>query len=456
MKFLGMSVSFLLVGSVACAVELPVRYKAGALNVVHRKNTENWVSTLNVRYSSADAREGFDKNSERASALDILGHTDVVRLGFGLRDLVNTKITTFGNWKLGYVPEDLPLPAPVPPPGILDIRAENPVKLTGRVAGQEVALSLVQNLFSGFFLQAHLPFRSLTVDKISYEIIGPQNFPAGGSVKNFMDNELPVIMREQGMESLFSSYKKQGLSEAVLGLGWQGFNDKGFGVINDATGRVFVGAIIPGAGKKDQAYATGLPLGYDGFFGVHTRIELEVGLHKYFGLGAASSVSIFFTETRNERVMSDYGKKQQGLLAFEVARVGVDQGPVWDAAAYAKMHKVFYGLNVTIGYSFSRQEDTRFAVKDDTYLAAIAARYSQQIPPRFLNQNDIANNDQRLRAWERQALYFIIGYDFGLHPTPPPIAPAIFFEYGYPLDGRRIVSSKYLGGSASLQLKFGF
>lgn len=432
------------------AIELPVRYKVGALNVTQRKSIDNWVSNVGLRYSSVSTREGLDMNSQRTSALDVFGQTNLVRLGFGLENLARMPNTS-GFWGLGYAAA----------PGaagrqVLDDAGQNLVKITGRVAASEFVLDLDQNLFSGFFAQCHVPFRQLTIDNLGYEVTGSQNLPGGAGVSNFVEMDLPRIMREQGMEAPLTVYRKQAVSEIVAGLGWQGFNNKGFGVIQDATGRVFVGAIIPGGGKQDFSYLAGLPLGYDGFFGVHTRIELEVGMQKYFALGAASSVNIFFQDTRTRRVMSDAEKQQQGVLSFVQARVGVDQGAVWDISAYAKLHKIFYGLVATVGYSFSRQEETRLTVKDEEYLKSAVNRYLQQVPPRFLNQNDVANTDQRLRSWERQMLHLGIGYDFRLHASAPAVAPAISFEYAYPIEGRRVMLGKYLGGSASLQLKMPF
>lgn len=442
---------------VASAIELPVRYKVGAFDVTQRKTPDNWVTNIGVRYSSVSTRDGYDGNAQRTSALDVFGQTNLVRLGFGLEGLA-TMPATHACWNVGY--DQTAGVLPVPPPGAfgpLDIGTQNFVKTTGRVAAQELTFNLEQNLFSGFFVQCYLPFRSLTIDNIGYQIAGSQVMPApANNVDNFVTTILPPIMREQGMEAPLTVYRKSAVAEVVAGLGWQGYNDKGFGVIHDATGRVFIGAIIPGGGRHDTAYMTGLPLGYDGFFGVHTRIELEVGIQKCLALGAASSVNIFFSDIRTHRVMSDAEKKQTGLLSFVQARVNVDQGPVWDVSGYAKLQRFFYGLTGLVGYSFSRQEQTNLLVKDDKYLNGAVQRYVQQLPPKFLNTNDVINADQRLMAWQRQMLHFSIGYDFALHPKAPKVAPAINFEFGYPIDGRRVMTGKYLGGTASAQFKLLF
>lgn len=438
------------------ATELPVRYKSGSLNMTPRKNSDNWITTVDVRYGQTETRDGFNTNSERTSALDIFGQTNLVRLGFGLEGLTNVVPNTYTQWTLGY-DATRPPPPPPPPAGPLDTNSTNLIKTTGRVSASELTLNIEQNLFSGFFGQCYIPFRQMTVDNINYEVIGNQVMPGGvGTVTNFVSTLLTPIMREQGMEYPLSSYKKQAVSELVLGLGWQGFNNQGFGVIDDATGRIFVGAIIPGAGKQDTSYMTGFPLGYDGFWGVHTRLELEVGLEKVLALGAASSINIFFIDTRNARVMSDVEKKQTGLLSLAQARVDVDQGAVWDVSAFAKLHKVFYGLTAQAGYSFSRQEKTCLTIKDDNYLKTAALRYQGMVPPQFLSREDVINSDQRLQSWERQMLHLAIGYDFRLHNPAPAIAPYLGFEYGYPIDGRRVMVGKYLGGTASVQVKMPF
>ena len=435
------------------ATELPVRYKSGSLNMTPRKNSDNWITTVDVRYGQTETRDGFNANSERTSALDIFGRTDLTRLGYGLEGLNAAMAATYPLWALGYA-----APALTGGAGALDLVAlQNLIKTTGRVSASELTLNIEQNLFSGFFGQCYIPFRQMTVDNIGYEVIGNQVMPApANNVTNFVTTSLTPIMGEQGMEYPLSSYKKQAVSELVLGLGWQGFNNQGFGVIDDATGRIFVGAIIPGAGKQDTSYMTGFPLGYDGFWGVHTRLELEVGLKKVIALGAASSINIFFIDTRNARVMSDVEKKQTGILSFAQARVDVDQGAVWDVSAFAKLHKVFYGLTAQAGYSFSRQEKTCLTIKDNDYLKSAGIRYQAMVPPQFLSREDVINNDERLQSWERQMLHLAIGYDFSLHNPAPAITPYLGFEYGYPIDGQRVMVGKYLGGTASVQLKMLF
>jgi hypothetical protein len=419
---------------------------------------DNWTTTVDVRYGQSSTREGFDHNAQRTSALDIFGHTNVVRLGFGLEGLAGASMANTGaQWVQGYDQRG-PLSTIVPPPafGPLDVANENLIKLNGRVSSSEVAVNIEQNLFSGFFAQCYMPFRQLTIDNLGYEVVGNSVMPGGGTVANFVDTLLPAIMREQGMESLLTSYKKQAVADVVLGLGWQGSNDQGFSVIDDATGRVFIGAIIPAGGKADKSYAVGLPLGYDGFWGVHSRMELEVSLKKVLAIGVASSINIFFQDTRTTRVMSDFEKKQSGILSFAQARARVDQGPVWDVNAFARLQKVFYGLTAQVGYSFTRQEDTSLRIDDVDYLKTAGVNFANLTPPQFLNRDDVANADQRLRAWERQLLHFCIGYDFRLHENQPKFVPAIAFECAFPVDGRRVMTGKMFGGTASLQMKMLF
>lgn len=469
-KFRGIAaaLSTALAVSSLTAFDLPVRYKTGPLNATPSKNADNWTSNISLRYGQSSTREGYDHEAQKTSALGIYGPTNLVRLGFGLplfgQNLPNpANIGTNANWARGFAQEDLSaipagVPVVIPPAGRLDVPQQNNVLFTGRVATHEFALDLEQTLFSGFFASCHVPFRQITIDNIGYQIHGSQNMHGGaGTVDNFVSRDLPIIMREWGMEAWATAYRRQAVPELVAGMGWQGSNDKGFGVIDEAIGRIFVGAIIPGAGGKQSSYMTGIPLGYDNFFGVHTRVELEVGLRKILALGAATSANIFFTDTRTVRVTTDYAKKPgNGLLSLGETRATIDQGPVWDISGYAKIHKIFYGLVGQIGYSYTRQEATQLTNKDPDYMKTILTAYSQMNPPQFFNVNDVLNSDERIKPWERQVFHFSIGYDFKLHQNPPIVAPALSFNFAYPISGRRIMTGRYLGGTASLQIKMPF
>lgn len=487
------AIGFFCVAGQVVGFELPVRYKAGALNVTPRHNSDNWVSNIEVRYSGSSTREGFDSNALRTSALDIFGRTNIVRLGFGLEDgsvtpaqLSNLKTSTYSYWHYGYdtTSKELPYYAGANPTslnpaqpvvGPFDSAASNLVKFTGRIVTRELALNLQQNLFSGFFVQGYMPFRDLTVDDIKFEAVGPvalssafgAGLPTGvATTADFVTKSLPAIMGEQSMQSALNTYKCSAVSEVVIGAGWQGFNNKGFGIIQEATGRVFVGGIIPGGGKRDLSYMTGFPLGYDGFWGVHSRIELEVGMQQCFALGAATSVNMFFMDTRTLRVMSDAEEQQDGLLSFAQASARVEPGAVWDVSTYARLHRMFYGLVIQFGYSFSRQEQAYLVSSDDNYLKGAVNRYlnpdvSARAPtgiltPQYISPTDIMNHDERLKPWERHMLHISIGYDFRLHDLPPLAAPSFSFEYAVPLDGRRAMTGNYLGGSAGIQFKMPF
>lgn len=443
---------------------LPVRYKTGPLNVTQSKSPENWTSSISINYGQSNTREGYDHEAQKTSALGIFGPTNLVRLGFGLQPLNNTKPITFGFWTRGFEQTELPtLPlgaailVPLAAGTPLDSPNKNNILFTGRVATQEFAINLEQTLFSGFFASCHIPFREITVDNINFQNLGNQNLVGGITIDQFTNNNLNNIMREWEMEAWATAYRRQAIPELVAGIGWQGANDKGFGVIDEATGRIFVGAIIPGAGGKQSSYMTGFPLGYDGFFGVHTRVELEVGLRKILALGAATSANIFFTDTRTVRATTDYAKNPgNGLLSLGQTRATIDQGPVWDISGYAKIHKIFYGLVGQIGYSYTRQEATHLTNKDPNYMKTILTAHSQMQPPQFFNVNDALNSDERIQPWERQVLHFKIGYDFKLHSTPPIIAPDLSLNFAYPISGRRVMAGKYFGGSASLQIKMPF
>ncbi len=456
-----LSTACLLSGQFLKAMDLPVFYKPTLHTGSHRKNPENWVATFGVGYGQGSATRGWDTSGNKSSVLDIYGTMNITRLGLGLQSY-DGKAVTGAYWNAsgtGYFDY-----------GATALAAHaGDISVQGKISSNHFDLSLEQNIVAGFFAQLSLPIRHIQVSNLAYTNLGSATFKrkdgtTDETVATFMRDVLPTMLKENNFSNGFlSGYSKTAAPEALLLFGWQGNNNQSFGIIDEASGRIQAGLIIPIAGAADQDAVFSSPLGYDEFWGMHTRFELEVGLWKIFALGAHAGLSVFMSDSRMVRLYTDcgyanlIGPLQKGCLNFEKGKVSVNKGALWDFSAYAKVHSFFGGLIGQAGLSYCRQEETVLHVKDGAILTRVIDAAAAVTPNAYyLNADSIINNDSKLGSWSHMAGSIMLGYDFKKHRNAGNLAPLFSVEYTLPFAGQRALASDYFAGSISLQTTFDF
>lgn len=438
-------------------VDTPVAYKPTMHAAELRNNPENWVANFGISYGQGSARRSWDGIGRKVDALSLYGVTNITRLGMGLQSFTGKAVTgqywnATNNGLFDYLTTQ---------------GTDGQIAFTGKMEATHCDLNIEQNIVAGFFAQLSLPVRNIKVSHLGYVNQGSATITNATSgtttIATFMDNVLPTILLENGFTNgLFAGYSKTTLPEAMVLFGWQGSNNKSFGIIDEASGRLQAGVIIPLAGQSDQDVLFSMPVAYDGFWGVHSRFDLEVGLWKMLVLGGRAGLSVFMSDSRDMRVYTDcgygtiQGPFQSGWINLQKAHVAVDKGAIWDLELRARLQNFLWGFFAQASIAYARQEDSHLHARDSQLLQRVVTAAAALTVPVYLSVDALINKDPKLKAWERLDLGFLIGYDFKKHAQTGNFTPAIQLEYLIPLSGKRAMVADMLAGGISLQVAFDF
>ncbi|MFH1832089.1 MAG: hypothetical protein ABH827_04800 [bacterium] len=435
------------------ATDLPVFYRAPFFRSIHDAPSD-WKTQATIRLGTGDTRQGWGLDDHHGALFSIYGATDVTQLGFGLEDLA-TKPITNNYWKKNgtFNPD-----APVDPSNPLNLKnKDGQVAFSGKLKVDDIALTVKQTIFSGFYIQAYLPVRRIKIDQVTATNLGAPTIAGGIVMADFLTTAdgLPEILRENGYASFTtfkeSVFKKTETPEFLLSVGWQGQGDQEFGIVDKVRGFMQAGIIVPTGEKKNEDLLFAIPIGYNKFWGVNCQLGAEVAFWKFVVLGASAGTTMFFSEVRDIRMKTN--SAQTGWFMLGKGMSKVDQGSMWDLTGYVKADHVVADLSFIAGYSFNRQEDTQLHVKDDKFLSTYVAQQRALVPPVLVSKDSIVNSDKRLRGWNQHVLHLMAEYSAG-PDAKSWFSPIVRFEYSYPIAGRRAFATDMLAGTLGLQVQW--
>lgn len=436
------------------ATDLPVFYRPALFQGFLSKQRSDWGTELMARYAAGEGHSSRDSFEDKGPLFSAFGPADITRLGVGLEDIQNNtkKPTTFDYWGPGGIFTDLDFTCD-----------EGKVDFNGKIFVKELSLGFRQNLTSGFFAEVYAPLRYVRIDNITHTIrctnviegkAGPVNLP------DFMRDDLPKILEENCFKLPYDQcFSRTNFSELLVSVGWQGYDDESFDIIDSLAGSMQIGAIIPLIGKKDEDRLFSIPLGYDGHWGCYGRLKAEAKFFDVLVTGIQTGVHLLFPSERTIRMKTD--KQQSGWMVLEKGKASVDYGTIWDFIGYLKAENFVWGLSALLGYSFSTQEHTPLHVADDRFLHTVLKKAFEgpfpagQENPRLINKDDIVNHDRRYRGWDQHVLHFSANYDPSCH-TECWYIPFVAFEYSFPLFGRRLFVPDMIAGTFGLQFSWNF
>jgi len=158
---------------------------------------------------------------------------DITKLGVGLQDITKKTETN----KFWGATGSLSTANPTGKNGKVDFH--------GKMRIEEFDFEVKQNLFSGLFVQAHVPLRRVKIDRIEHKNLGEPTL-AGQNVDTFIKDDLPKVLEENGfIDTWNESFKRTRVPEFLISGGWEGFNEDAFDVIESVKGSAQVGVIIP-------------------------------------------------------------------------------------------------------------------------------------------------------------------------------------------------------------------
>ncbi len=475
------------------AVDLPQFYRAPFFQETFGPAAGKYTSGLSLRYGHGQTSKAWNGHNETQSILSIYGCMDITNLGSWVCseeeviDTINKKSMKdyWGGYFYDPTSSDYKDKVIFPPDYRTNTAYEKPpydlklspgdgrITFDGKFEIDEWDFTLQQDILWGFYAQVYLPYRDMKISNICYEsccgtpstpatelkgvdiIPGPQTTV---KIADFMDpttGTLNNVLKLMCMEPWQKNYKKTGISDLLVSVGWHGSGDPVSPVIKRLSGSVQVGILIPTAGDKSINDVFSIPVGYNDFWGVSGRISAYVQLFDFLGVGAYGGGLVFFTEDRDLRVKTT--KEQDGPILLQKSFGKFDQGSLWDICGYAQLG--FKGVFAKIGCSYTRQEDSVITVKDDCLLAT----YKQQMlktdnpccGPKFpyiVSVDSIVNTDQKLKAWEYYTAHIVAGYAF----EGRFFCPSVFIEYDYPFYGKNSFKTDMFGGTLSLQAKISF
>lgn len=447
----GLSVLFLcsVLMSATQATDLPVFYKVPYFHGALRKDIRDWATELLVRYGG-----GNNESTKRKTSLfNAFGPVNIVNLGLGLDDIA-TKTTTNNYWGSNGSFSTAPAIPCDSPDGKVNFNADIRVR--------ELSLGIKQNLFAGFFVELYAPLRQVQLNGISHTICGNPVIGGVNLETDFMQRDFPLILAENGFSGAYDrNFKQTKFTELMAIVGWEGYDDQSFNIIDAAAGSVQLGFIAPLGDKRDEDRVFAIPLGYNGAFGCNVRAKAEVAFWKVIALGLQAGANIMFPFHREIRMRTD--ARQNGWIALEKGAVKVDYGTIWDVAGYLKAENFARGLSVILGYSYTKQENTFLNVKEDCdFLQTVVNNalnhtgpFSTNTYAMYINKDDIVNTDRRYHGWDQHALHVYLSYD-AANQSKWWLAPKVAFEYAYQLTGRRSFATNMLAGNLGLRSTWQF
>lgn len=436
----------------------PVFYRAPLFQGHPQHNLKSWRTSIEARYAHGVATKSRSKASKKVPLLDLYGPLDLATLGMNVEgaSFADTK-KYWGKPAAGDKNFYSYLPKRKEPNAT--------VNLHGRLKVEEVDITVRQSLFSGFFVQADLPIRRVSLDRVQFNVAGNNNL--SGSVDGLADVERFLqagdflnILKEHkfalpkddaGNAILPTSYHDTLLPEITISGGWQAESSSILNYFEGVRGNVKVGAVLPLGSKKSEDDLLALPLGFNNHIGFMASVQAELDVWSFAVIGAQAGVRLFLSQERTLRLHTDM--RQQGWLALQKGAVSVDRGTVWDLSGYIKAEEIIYGLSVAAGYSFVKQEQTVLTLRDSEFLKDFVA--DEKASGRLVSRDHIINSDGRYCAWDMQTIHLYAQYD-GKYHTDSLVAPCVSCAYSYPLTGRRSIITDMLAGSVQLSMVWSF
>lgn len=443
-------------GEVVATVDLPTFYHAPFFQGDGRRDPGNWATNIMVRYGTGHTWDSLDEQSKKRTLFSSVGSLDCARLGFGIPITAAQQPLSNQYWGTGNNTNN-PLFNNV----ALPTGNNGKVDLTGRCDVQDLSIELTQYIKYGLFAHVFVPFRQVKIDHLGYKYKG-NDIVNGVNIPAFFNGGFDRVLAEHGIKPLATPFKKSGVSDATVSLGWHGYGAIGSEWIMDLAGSLQAGILVPVADKLDDKYVSAVPLGYNKSWGFVARGSGEICVLDWVAAGVYADAILFLSQTQSLR-MRTY-EAQAGWLRLGKGFAKVETGTLWDCGGYMRLGALLHGLSVFAGYSFTRQEATTLSVRDPNFSVMLTVN---EVPPggafaaNVLKQSYaqgevdiVVNADKRFAAWETHALH--VGATLELGGKKSVIVPRLQAEYTYPFDGKNIFKAPMLGGTAGLQFSLGF
>lgn len=382
-----------------------------------------WLTSFDATlgYGSTDKARPGDCGGQKVELLDIYGPQNMQVLGINVpgKDLTN--------------PGDIVLTQLA----LLPINdGFGKLSYSGRFKVVEANLCFSQNLMCGFFVQAHLPVRRLTVSDISVCdlspldcVNGPNQFtPTWQAFLTLM----PSIFKKYGIS--VAPTKTTGVGDLSFLGGWtNNYEDTQEIDFFDTTFRI--GVLFPTGKTRNEDLAFSIANGYNGHYAVPASFDAAVGWYDWFTLGIHFGGMAFTRKTKDLRMKTDCA--QSGFIKLAKGQARVDPGTIWEINAYTKADHVLCGFSFLVAYSFANKNRNTISPCDLTIFNPL-----------------IVNDDPMYAGWKMHTINFIAEWDFATYENP--WYPRIGGFFNLIVGGRRIFNTNVGGFQIGLDFASNF
>ena len=398
-------------------------FKSAHFHGIQSRDTSDWRTKVDVDYAYGAARTGYNSHGLKTSVFNIYENSNILYLGTGvpklaavtdwfntLELLVNQSETNSNFGKLAF---------------------------EGKFMLNEANLDLRQNIASGFFLEGHLPIRSVKTEGIKFVDQSPTSGPFTKDTAEWVQvkNNLNTIINAYGIYNYNTPYDRTDVGDLSIMLGWQTTEDKDPEFLDYYSLAFRAGVLLPTGSRDHTGYAFSLPTGHNEHWGIPARFDFMIGALDWLEVGVHGGALFFFDKTYNRRMRTN--ANQTGFIKLGEGLAKVERGTLWDIGGYAKIERFFKGLSGYVGYSFNNKERDDLSPQNTTIFS-----------------NSVVNDDKQYRDWHMHTMHLMLEYDFAFHITKRTLAPTVDVHYDFPIGGKRVFSTNMYGGGLGANFRW--
>lgn len=424
---------------------VPMFYQSPFIHQPYSSDPTKWSPTIAATLQHSYAHKAFNQHQDKGALFDLIGTTKLTHLGLNLENVNQTTMPrTYHYWFNNGPFSDPTTYTLSDDDGLLSIK--------GAFHSTQATFILKQNLPWNLYFLASLPIREVKIQKVSYQLQGAKTIN-NVDMQAFVDTDLPLILKENGLSSLTEPYKKSGLTDTQCALGWFGKTNNKKGIVKSIQGSVQANVILPITADQGIDYPLSVPLGHNKHLGFGLQATLEATVRNILSVGIQATAHTFLKGDEPLRLKTQ--KDQQGVFVLQKSFVNFDPGAIWNIVGYLAFDQFVKNLSLMFGYSFTQQENSLVEVEDANYLKTLRKNADGSMAKPFVSQDDYANSDKRFLGWTTQTLHASLSYQFSAF-SDHNIQPLLAIEYIYPVAGKHSFATESFGGTLGISFSLSF
>jgi len=394
-------------------------YRATRLLYPEPRFEKPWLTTFELAVGGGRTHTAFNGSGHKTSIFDIYGNHNLHALGENIPNLDPSNPLDQILIQLADLPADKPF-------GVLSF--------DGKFSTVELNALFIQNFTHGFFVEAHMPARTLTISDITQQDLTSdtgtfnKNSPEW---QNFLSS-FDAILARYNLCSPTTQKPVHGIhqGDTTLLVGWtRNYEETKKLDFIDCTFKV--GVLFPTGKAKNENQIFSLPYGYNKHWGFPVCAHVAIGCFEWLSLGAYLDTLFFAPRSGHYRLKT--ACDQQGLITLACGPATEHHGTQVLVGGYVKADHLIKGLSLLTGYSFAHK-------MDDTLTPKECADFNF----------DIINSQEQLKDYSMHTLHFFIEYDFTKECHI--FGPRIDFFANIPVSGKRIFKTNCYEFGCGLEL----